>query len=438
MRFFCQGFFTVKLVIALLLLSIAGAAQARVDYADEQNDWGVAMGLRSADIPFNSNEDTVNDVMPLLFYQGEHVYLDGLSGGVNLYQQDGFFAGLMGRFRFFDIDKDAQNDIQGFSLDAGGVVGWQFDSGWQTQVEVLSDSDGRVHGNWLSKYHLTGDSWDFSPYAKLRFKSSRFNNRYYGLTLDDIGADYDITLGAKGRYQLYKNLYALGHVGITRLGRDTYHSDFINSPTQVETYIGLGLFNDPSHKYSGALANDAYVRLAHGWATPSNMGDIFKFNTEKDPYNNTMWSLFYGHPLADNLFDWPFDVYLTPGLIHHNKSDVQDRFMEYVVAIKAYYTFTWPVRWRLGAAEGLSYSSKISYIEQSEMDRKDYKASKLLNYLDISLDVNIGDIVNQANLKGLWLGYSLHHRSGIFTSSSAFGRIKGGSNYNSLYLQWHF
>jgi outer membrane protein len=41
-------------------------------------------------------------------------------------------------------------------------------------------------------------------------------------------------------------------------------------------------------------------------------------------------------------------------------------------------------------------------------------------------------------MNDLWFGYSLHHRSAIFETSSAFGRIKGGSNYNSLYLQYHF
>ncbi len=41
-------------------------------------------------------------------------------------------------------------------------------------------------------------------------------------------------------------------------------------------------------------------------------------------------------------------------------------------------------------------------------------------------------------LRDLWFGYSLHHRSSIFETSSAFGRIKGGSNYNTLYLQYHW
>jgi len=41
-------------------------------------------------------------------------------------------------------------------------------------------------------------------------------------------------------------------------------------------------------------------------------------------------------------------------------------------------------------------------------------------------------------MKHWWLGYSIHHRSAIFESAQHFGRIKGGSNFQSVYLQWHY
>jgi len=41
-------------------------------------------------------------------------------------------------------------------------------------------------------------------------------------------------------------------------------------------------------------------------------------------------------------------------------------------------------------------------------------------------------------MKELYFGIGVHHRSSIFESNSQFGRIKGGSNYNSVYLQYHF
>jgi outer membrane protein len=72
------------------------------------------------------------------------------------------------------------------------------------------------------------------------------------------------------------------------------------------------------------------------------------------------------------------------------------------------------------------------------MDNKGYRASNLLNFIDVSIDFSVGDLFGANKLRDLWFGYSLHHRSAIFETSSAFGRIKGGSNYNTLYLQYHF
>lgn len=171
---------------------------------------------------------------------------------------------------------------------------------------------------------------------------------------------------------------------------------------------------------------------------PSDLADIIAFNRERDKENNQLTSIFYGHPLADDLFGLPIQSYLTPGAVWHWHSDVQNSGQEYVLAFKHFYTFDWPVTWRIGVGEGLSYAANISYIEQTEMDDKDIEASKWLLYLDFSLDLELGDLTGLTSLDDMWLGYSIHHRSGIFGSSSMFGNIKGGSNYNTVYLQYHF
>ena len=61
-----------------------------------------------------------------------------------------------------------------------------------------------------------------------------------------------------------------------------------------------------------------------------------------------------------------------------------------------------------------------------------------MNYLDFSADIDLGDAFNSHALKNLYAGVDVHHRSSIFETSSAFGRIKGGSNYAAVYLQYHF
>ncbi len=109
-----------------------------------------------------------------------------------------------------------------------------------------------------------------------------------------------------------------------------------------------------------------------------------------------------------------------------------------MLALKAYYNFKWPTHWRFGFAEGISYIEDVTNIEQREMDRKGYRSTKLMNYLDVTADFSLGDAFNYNEMRDLYFGIGVHHRSSIFESNSTFGRIKGGSNYNSLYLQDHF
>ena len=79
-----------------------------------------------------------------------------------------------------------------------------------------------------------------------------------------------------------------------------------------------------------------------------------------------------------------------------------------------------------------------SNIEQREMDRKGYRSSQLMNYVDLTADFSLGDTFGVDSMDDLFFGVGIHHRSSIFETSSAFGRIKGGSNYESLYLQYHW
>ena len=187
-----------------------------------------------------------------------------------------------------------------------------------------------------------------------------------------------------------------------------------------------------------------------------------------------MSSLFYGHPIADSLFGVEaFDIYMTLGYVYHHSSDPYSQTLaagqgintlelaglgnnpcdgvtdctisydsqptnEYVLGVKVYYNINWPVHWRLGVAEGVSYIETVSHIEQREMDRKGYRSSNLMNYIDVTADFSLGDAFGVKQMNDLYFGVGIHHRSSIFESASAFGRIKGGSNYNSLYLQYHF
>lgn len=418
---------------------------ASQDASIGEQDWGIAAVYRMASIPFNtqSEDQTVSTFVPLMYFNNDHFFVNGLEGGAYLYTSDDEryqLNGLM-RLRFVDIPASAQNALQGDTFDFGAQLRYQIDQQWHLDSELMSDSDSRIHANLTaSGYYEFGD-WELEPHLTVRYKGADFNSEYYAFSRqanEQIGAGVDVKLGVSARYHVYSNLYLLGATSVTRLDNNAYNASAINDRYQGEVYLGFGFFNDKSKAPKSELTNKRYFRVAHGWATPSNIGEIMKFNTEKDPYNNQLTSLFYGHPLTDEIFGVPLDIYFTPGIVHHWSSDVQSSATEYVAAIKAYYTVDWPTKWRFGFAEGVSYIDSFTYIEHEEMKSKGYTPSNYLNYLDFSFDVNVGDLFNSRDFDKVWVGYSLHHRSAIFEKASQYGRIKGGSNYNSIYVQIDF
>jgi outer membrane protein len=59
-----------------------------------------------------------------------------------------------------------------------------------------------------------------------------------------------------------------------------------------------------------------------------------------------------------------------------------------------------------------------------------------LNYIDLSLDLDLGRLVRYQPLYNTSLGWALKHRSGIF---GLINNVKkGGSNYNTLYIETKF
>jgi outer membrane protein len=407
--------------------------------------WGLGIGMRRGDIPYATEDDEVYDILPMIKYRNDYFFIEGMEAGVHLWKNDLHQVNAYTRFRFVDIPQSLQNESQSQAFDFG--LQYRFLKGpWEADAAILSDSNKRSYGFTRTQYHWEEGDFYINPYAEFHWKSADFNEYYYGLEKYDVGAGIEFKAGVKARYHLASNLYLLGQFGLGRLEDNIAHLPTMDSQYQYESYFGFAFYPDSKSRKSMAQksaspeGNDdsEFLRLAHGWATPSNLNEIMTGHARTDPYNNQLTSLFYGVRLTDTLFTLPIELYFTPGAIWHHDSEVQSDLAEAVIAIKAFYTFEFGPRWRLGVAEGLSYISTVSHIEGTELEEKGYAPSKLLNYLDFSLDVNLGDIFNRHDMRNLWLGYSIHHRSGIYEKSSAFGRIGGGSNYQSVYLQWHF
>jgi outer membrane protein len=438
----------------------------------EPNDWGIAVGFRNAEIPFPTAEDRVSDFIPLMFYEGERFFIRGLTGGARLYTRGDWQFNLIGRYRYFDIPAEYQNLVRGSGTDVGLQARYAWNDELESNIELMTADGGRVYAAFNTRLDWESGDWELIPYATLRWKSADFNNHFFGLDgfydpgdlpnrIDNkIGSALDLVLGGEVRYHVASNLYLIGRAQVSVLDKKTADSATIARQSYGEYFLGFGFFRDKSKPARASLEARPYARLAYGWATPSNIGDIFRGDSVSDPQNNKMTSIFYGHPIADDLFGLQdLDLYLTTGLVYHLGSDPYSQTLEpgeginigdepltltydrqptqeYVLGIKAYYNIHWPMHWRLGFAEGLSYIRDVSNLEQREMDQKGYRASNLMNYLDFTLDVDLSPWLLKGTGREIYLGVGVHHRSSIFEQSSSFGRIKGGSNYPSVYLQY--
>ena len=411
---------------------------ARNEYNDQT--WGAGIVGQIDSIPYYDpivQDTTVSNFVPLFYYENDYFYLRGTTYGAKLFSGESWQLSLLSRIRFLSIPEEYQNKVQGDSLDYGARFRYFQRDNIYIDLELMQNSkDGKLANLRYSADLVYGDTYLY-PYATITYKESAFNSSYYGRDIEEIDPDVGATLGFELKYQVYSNFYLLGGLSGTYVGSATSDSAIIDEDFTYSAYAGIGILNDKSKPFVEVEGMKPYIRLAHGWATVSSLEDILTGGVIEDKYSNQMTSIFYGQPVSNNLFDLPLQVYLTPGLTYHHESDVQEATWEADLAFKFYYTL--PIElfdFRLGAGEGFSYIDSVTYIENLDAEPKGYTTSHLNFYLDLSADIGLGFIGE--NFEDLWIGAAVHHRSSVFEQSSLFGRIKGGSNYHTVYLQWHF
>ncbi|WP_373003977.1 hypothetical protein [Sulfurimonas sp.] len=185
-------------------------------------------------------------------------------------------------------------------------------------------------------------------------------------------------------------------------------------------------------------ADDNYsLRIAHGKVTNSDFGEVIFLNVKSYPEDLKVTAVDAGYLLKKDAFDLPLDFYVKGGLSHFDEAGLQNDIYEAALYIKVYWNIDFlSNRVRLGFGEGLSYTSDILYCEKQEAIQNNDNNSEFLNYIDLSLDFDIGRLVRYEPLKETYLGFAVKHRSGIF---GLFNNVeKGGSNYYVLSLEKNF
>ena len=186
------------------------------------------------------------------------------------------------------------------------------------------------------------------------------------------------------------------------------------------------------------IAQEHYsMRLAYGKSSKSNLGDVLVGNIASDVANLRVLSLDGGYLIKNDIFDSPIDFYFKSSLSYFNEAGVHDDIYELTLYLKLYYKFSLSnTKMRFGFGEGGSYTNNILLTEYAGAQAAGDNTSKYLNYLDISLGVDLGSFFNSSIFKQAYMGLLIKHRSGIY---GLINNVKhGGSNYNCIYIEKNF
>jgi len=187
------------------------------------------------------------------------------------------------------------------------------------------------------------------------------------------------------------------------------------------------------------IAQDEYsLRVAYGQASTKDLGEVLSFDSDVHPDDLSVFSLDGGYLLVKDMFDAPFDLYVKGGMSYFDEGNAPTSSAVYegTVYVKVYWNLDfWENRVRLGLGEGLSYTSDVLWSEYKEATDEEEDYSQFLNYLDISIDFDLGKLVRYEPLEDTYIGWTIKHRSGVF---GLFNGVNGGSNYNTISIEKNF
>lgn len=457
---------TVLCLFQLLLSSqvFAGRDVTQLHLKPGDKNWSIGAGLRTGTFPY-IGEDQYQDFLPLIIYNGEQFFIDGTRTGFHLINNDDWLVSTFAAYRFAGFNEENSELLDGMERDDAidGRIAASYKTRYGNVTLDMGHDISNTHKGWDSQLRWSKRFNYYNllirPWLGVSYENQALTNYYFGVLNDEAEIDrpsyttasaFEWQYGLDFSYHFAKHHYVGLNFQYSELDKTKINSPVIADKGQFETFLTYRYeFNDyqydQSHNSSllkGLTEGEWYWRLAQGKFTTTKFNELMRFKNMFDPEakHTGLASVFVGKKIADKFLGLPVESYVTLGYARHFEKGYQANFNEYVLGFKAYFTgFPWShiVKTRVGIGEGVSYAGSVPIVEQENVDRKNRSASKFLNYLDWSWDFSLGDAIGNKSLKDCFLGWSVHHRSGIFSSADLFGNVSGGSNVNTIYLQCH-
>ncbi len=427
---------------------------------------GLGAAVRTTASPYLGG-GTRYDLVPLYLYEGERLFLHANRAGIKLFNagsgQDGQRVDLFVEQRFEGFPSDRLPAIlAGMATRDSGIdlgLAYRQRQSWGTlRVELMRDVGSASRGTEARLgygYEWRSGPWSLRPDLSVSWRDAKLNDYYYGVRANEAragraayapGSGMQSQLGLYGSYDVSERWRLLAGVSATVLGTSVKNSPIVEKRTLPALYIGAAYdFGSPQRqRREGAEdTSPTYVKLMYGKATEDgcHLARIITARCLATAKINAthIAGVQLGKPFIQGLNGWPLDFAGYVGLTYHDERGLQANGAQLDVFMKAiYYGFPWRerVKTRLGLGVGLSAAQRVPYTEVVSQTGK--TTSRLLNYLDPTIDVSVGDLFGVHSLKDTFVGFGVSHRSGIFGASRLLGNVSGGSNYIYSYLETAF
>ena len=457
--------YRIPAVAVALLAGVTASATVETDpgtqVLSEPGSAGLGFVLRASPSPYR-DVASQTDLLPLYLYEGERVFLRSSRIGLKL------LADPVHRFDLF-IDKRLEGSplqARPASLDAMAVrvsstdagLSYQYVQPWGSlQAQFLQNISSGHRGREIRAGIGTdwqSGAWRVRPSATLAWRSDTLNDYYYGVRASEAapgrpaysaGAGVNATLALDASYALSRGWRLLGGVSTTLLASAIGDSPIVSRRLLPAVYVGaaydFGAPTRPLAEPGGPL----YLKALYGKSTEDGC-HLVKILTAQcfatsSTNATTISGVQVGKPFIQNWNGWPIDLSAHAGLTHHDDHGLQRNGLQLDAFLKASYSaFPWRdrVATRIGLGMGLSLAQRPPYIEASTQAQAGEPTSRLLKYLDPTVDVSLGDLIGLRSLKQTYVGVGVSHRSGIFGSSRLLGKVDGGSNYIYSYVESAF
>jgi len=460
-----RSLFLQAFVASLLLLTIpwspaiAGYEVTRIPVEGLPDGTpGLGAGIRgSQDMYVGQDRDP--DLVPLYLYEGRWLFAEGTGGGIHLLDDDIFSLDLLVRYRFNALDPSDYGEIaDGLStrrqtLD-GGVSGGVKTPFGHIKVEWVTDLQDRHNGNELDisyRYPFKWGNFSLSPFITFSFVDADLANYYYGVTQEEsdatgipvyeVGGTHNLSLGVTTSWHATEHIFVFANLGYLVLNSDIQDSPLVSEDVDGVAYVGAGYFFG-SVKKSKYVVDDRQgewsLRLNYGYTgnhniVPEPMQGNF---TESDKVQTEIFGVTVGKLLQSGP---RIDIYGKFALYRHFESPHQDDFWSYtayVIAMgKGYFPWSDRPAFRWGFGLGVSYAQKVPFIEVVKQGDRDRNTSKFLNYLEWTVDFPIDGLIKSKLVRNCFVGVTVMHRSGIFSTSDILGQVAGGADWYTGHIE---